>query len=322
MILGIKKRKDLFYKMKLSLIIPVYNGEKKIEKCLQSLRNIKDYDVEFVIINDGSVDNTSLICEQYVKEDHRFRLINQANGGVSKARNTGIKESQGKYIGFVDADDEITNEFNNIIGVLNLEECSMFAFSHGQKMSESLEVVSRYLFVPGKNKKSVLYNNYLSGHSNCVWNNIYRADIIKENKIQFPEDMSMGEDSVFNAKYLKHCNEVFYIDKVGYIYYVDNNESASNAGKASYLKDFIKIYDNFQKLYDSCDCENVKFNFYGAYYINKIYAIIRNHGEQISRQDRKNFRESAIYKNITKNRYKSWRCELKKWYIKLYMCMG
>lgn len=308
--------------MLLSIVIPVYNGESKIARCLKSINSIQEKNIEIIIVDDGSTDNTNSICKQYVKTDDRFRLIIQKNGGVSRARNTGIRESTGRYIGFVDADDEITKEFENVIDVLKSKEYEIVSFKHSIKTSQTLKNESRYLFESGRNSKAVLYNNYLSGHSNCVWNNIYRADIIKENNIQFPEDMSMGEDSVFNAQYLRHCNEVFFIDKVGYIYYVDDNESASNVGKVSYLQDFIKIYDNFQKLYDSCDCENVKFNFYKPYYINKTYAIIRNNRDKISKQERKNFRESAIYKSITKNVYKSWRCELKKWYIKFYMCMG
>lgn len=308
--------------MLLSIIIPVYNSELKISRCLDSMRAIQEKEIEVIIVNDGSSDNTSTVCMQYAKEDCRIKVLEQENGGVSKARNAGIRASLGKYIGFVDADDEVTEQYNDIIKLLKNVDCEIISFKHRVKTSQMVNSQTRYLFEPGRNNKEVLYNNYLSGHSNCVWNNIYRADIIKGNNIQFPEEMSMGEDSVFNAQYLRYCNEVFFIDKVGYIYYVDDNESASNAGKVSYLQDFIKIYDNFQELYDSCGCEDVKFNFYRPYYINKTYTIIRNNRDKISKQERKNFRESAIYKSITKKVYKSWRYELKKWYIKFYMSMG
>ena len=93
--------------MILSIVIPVYNQEKRIYRCLESLKAIECREVEFIVVNDGSTDETASICEKYVDADCRFYLINQKNAGVSAARNTGIDHSCGKYIGFVDADDEV-----------------------------------------------------------------------------------------------------------------------------------------------------------------------------------------------------------------------
>ena len=104
--------------MLLSIIVPVFNGEKKIGRCLESLLILEEDFMEFIIVNDGSTDDTRNICEKYVQKDHRFRLINQKNAGVSKARNTGISLAQGKYIGFVVADDELTSDYNEIVKIL------------------------------------------------------------------------------------------------------------------------------------------------------------------------------------------------------------
>lgn len=306
--------------MLLSVIIPVYNGEKKITRCLDSLMALKESDVEFMIVNDGSLDRTKEICEEYVQKDSRFILFSQKNGGVSKARNTGIANCRGKYISFVDADDEVTEEFDHIIEIVKETESDFFAFDHCVKTGESITPKQRYLFVAGKNNKKVLYKNYLAGYSNCVWNNIYKSSIIKDNQLQFQEDMAMGEDSVFNAHYLMHCQEVFYINEVGYNYYVDDIGSASNAGRISYLKDFAKIYDNFQKLYNTCD--DLEFTFYSAYYIDKIYAILRKNRKQLSKAQKREFKKSGLYQEITGQRYKFWLRELRKWYIKIHMSIG
>ena len=101
-----------------SIIIPVFNAEKKIVRCLESLSELKEKSIEFIIVNDGSTDGTKYLCEKYIQRDNRFVLINQKNSGVGKARNMGIVQTKGKYISFIDADDELTTEYNGIIEII------------------------------------------------------------------------------------------------------------------------------------------------------------------------------------------------------------
>lgn len=303
--------------MLISIIVPVFNGEKKIGRCLASLIAIKESDIEFIIVNDGSTDETRKICEIYLQKDKRIRLINQENAGVSVARNNGLKLATGRYVGFADADDEITDEFDEILEVLKTVASDFYAFDHWVQDKYGLERRTRYRLSQGKNDKVAIYNNFLTGRSNCVWNNIYQLDIIRENNVQFPKNMSMGEDCVFNAQYLMHCQEGVYIKKAGYKYYIDDNSSATNKRQLSHLNDFVEIYENFQMIYKAYD--NLSFPFYCPYYIDKVYEILQVNIKYMDNKDRKKFRQSAFYHSIMKYKYRNLKQWSRKWRIRFYI---
>lgn len=303
--------------MLLSIIIPVFNGENKIKRCLDSIQKINSFDVEFIIVDDGSTDKTKDICNVYKKIDNRIRVFSQKNSGVSKARNLGLKYSTGKYIGFLDADDELTEDYVEIIKELSRNDCELFAFDHCVKTRDDLENRNRYLFSTGKNNKLILYNNFLAGASNCVWNNVYLSEIIKENHIVFPENMKMGEDCIFNAHYLRFCKEVYYIKKTGYKYYADDNNTASNANKICYLSDFVRIYNEFMEIYKLDD--GLTFDFYFPYYIDKVFKIIKTNKRSLVKNELQEFKKSDFFSNLMKYKYKKWNHKFEKWYIKVYM---
>ena len=96
--------------MKISVIVPVYNVEKYLTKCVDSIMNQTYKDLEIILVDDGSTDNSGKICDEYVKKDKRFKVIHKKNGGLSDARNVGIKNSTGEYLSFIDSDDYIDND--------------------------------------------------------------------------------------------------------------------------------------------------------------------------------------------------------------------
>lgn len=303
--------------MLLSIIIPVYNGEKKISNCLKSLMRLEASDIEFIVVNDGSTDKTSSICEKFQERDQRFRVVNKINGGVSSARNFGMEISCGKYIGFVDADDELTTEYNEIIKTIKKVDSEFFAFKHFVQTGKIVTVQERNLFKTGINEVESLYRNFLAGIMNCVWNNIYSSSVIKRNHLLFPEDMKMGEDSEFNAQYIQYCNKVYFIDEIGYKYYIDDISSASKANKLCYLKDFMRIYSRYieiKKIYGHT--EQV---FYCPYYIELVYEILKKYRKKMLRTEKKEFKESGFYNELMKYKYKKIDQHLKKIFIKLYL---
>lgn len=304
--------------MLLSIIIPMYNREDKIERCIESLKRIKKGNVEFVLVNDGSTDNTKVVCEECARKESRIRLINQENTGVSGARNTGIKNSRGKFIAFVDSDDEITEEYNKIIEFLEEDDkYDLYAFDFFVQMEKNSRRHQRVLFVPGINEKEVLYKNYLSGDTNSSCMNIYRTEIIKANDVFFPEDMNMGEDAVFNGRYIKYCNDVYYIDEIGYVYNLDDNGNASYAYKLSYLNDFSKIYNMYLEIYYSY--KGLEYPKCDKYHINNIYGILKRNWKSMTKDEKKTFRRSAFCKNLLSQNYQSWKHEAKKWCVFIYL---
>lgn len=300
--------------MILSIIVPVFNGEKDILRCLESLTLIKEKEAEFIVVNDGSTDSTKELVQAYIKKDSRICLINQVNAGVGKARNTGLFHSSGKYVGFVDADDEITMDYNEIIQVAKKCESDLYSFDFYVKNRNIIKRQERYLYTEGTNDRKALYNNFLKGNSNCVWNNLYKTDIIRRNNIYFSEKAGMGEDCVFNARYFKHCKNVFYIKKTGYKYYADRQGSASKLKKISYLSDFVKVYDANKDIY-KLD-EELEFLFDCPYYLDMVYEILRENLGKMTKNQKKIFRKSEFYQVLMKYKYNNCKQNQKKWFIR------
>lgn len=300
--------------MILSIIVPVYNGEKKIARCLESLKNLKEQKLEFLIVNDGSTDCTADIVESYIQHDSRFRLINQKNSGVSSARNKGLELCEAENIGFVDADDEVTEDYNKVIESLKKVNCDFYGFDYYIQTAEGVEKKIRNLFVPGDNKRETLCNNFLSGSSNNVWSNVYKKSIIQNHKLHFDKEMKMGEDSVFNSQYILHCKDFYYVDCPAYKYYFDDINSASFKSKLTYLKDFSKMYDGFWSIYETD--KSLNFSMKWELYFGPVCEILKKHGRYMSKVQNKEFRSSGFYKAISSKKQENWKAELRRWMMK------
>lgn len=300
--------------MLLSIIIPTYNKEDKIARCLESLMRLEKQDVEFIVVNDGSTDQTQFICQKYQDLDSRIRLINKKNSGVSGARNVGIEESQGRYISFVDADDVITAGYNKIIQVIKEEKYNLYGFDYCTKDGSKIIEGRRPYFQPGLNDKKTLYNCFLTGFCNSICFNIYSSKIIHDNYIRFTEGMSMGEDSEFNSKYFRHSSEIYYINEVAYLYYIDDDSSATHIRKLSYLDDLQRMYRGFLDVYYLK--ENLQFPFDYEFYLNFAYEILRDNFGKISKEDNAKFRKSSFFRAITLHKCRSKKMEARRWYIK------
>ncbi len=112
--------------MKISIVVPIYNAEKYLDRCIQSILNQSYKDLEIILIDDGSTDSSNKICNNYQKRDNRIKFISQKNEGVSAARNRGISEATGEFIGFVDSDDYIQpNMYETLYGLINKYNCDI-----------------------------------------------------------------------------------------------------------------------------------------------------------------------------------------------------
>lgn len=202
---------------KISVIIPIYNAEKYLTKCLDSVVKQTYKNLEIILIDDGSTDKSKLICQRYALKDKRIKLICNSNHGVSYSRNCGIKISNGDGIIFIDSDDCVK---------LNYVEKMVHFFDNND-----LVICNVYDFYERYNKYILKNVNLkeLTGNWNkdifLLGNRIfyphlklYRTEIIKNNDIYFPEDMVTAEDQIFNYKYLRYVKKYKYIDEGLYIY--------------------------------------------------------------------------------------------------------
>jgi len=224
-----------------SVIIPVYNAELHLKKCIESLLFQTLQSCEFIFINDGSTDKSRFIIEEFQKNDNRIVLINQENQGVSVARNEGLKMVKGNYIGFLDADDYIESEFfdklyneisqNNldcIVGKYHTTLDGHTSISNHPFLSN--EILNREFI-----KSNIIPFFIKEDKLNTIWNKLYKAAIITSNpKIQFPSGIVIGEDGLFNLQFFNHCNSVKFIDYCGY-HYQEISQSATRDASKDYF---------------------------------------------------------------------------------------
>lgn len=245
--------------MKISVIVPVYNVEKYIDKCLNSLKNQTLKDIEFIIVNDGSTDNSQKIIDKYVKIDNRFKSIKQKNGGQGSARNIGIEIARGEYIAFVDSDDYISEKMfeqmylsaktNNSDVVI----CGDYCVNVNGKVLRK-ELLNLNGKVLNKNQMvDVLFDKM------AVWNKIYKKTFFNILNVKFREK-KWYEDFDFSMKILLSTDKIYVLNECLY-YYLQREGSTMNNNNIKKNLEIFEAFDeilSFMKkksLYDDNICE-------------------------------------------------------------------
>ena len=201
----------------LSIIIPVYNVQDYIGKCLNSLITV-DERIEIFVVDDGSPDNSSEIVKDIMKNYSNIHYIHKENGGVSSARNLGIALSKGKYIGFVDGDDYVDELYlSKLLEYIETIDFDLLCFNYYltyDKHETKINLLNEESLSLDENAG---FNWYI--HKNmdekikqfCL-NKLYKSEILKKNKIEFPVGQSVGEDFIFNIEYLQYCKKIVFKD--------------------------------------------------------------------------------------------------------------
>ncbi|MEG0878933.1 MAG: glycosyltransferase family A protein, partial [Oscillospiraceae bacterium] len=269
--------------------MPVYNVEKYLGWCINSILKQTYRDIELILVDDGSTDNSLQICQNYERLDTRVKVISVKNNGVSNARNIGVKSATGEYIQFVDSDDLISPEMTETLLKStqkynkNLVICSMLQVSLQKDNTPKLNKLGLYK----KDAELVLsYDAWWEHLLEFVWNTsaiegpcnkLYLKSIIVDNNICFSEEFSLGEDFLFNLDYLKYCNGAVFIDKPLY-YYMDWVEnSLTSCCSVDLLKILVKIEESlvsYIEQHHSLD-ENEKMYLYAHYSSCLCGAMLR-----------------------------------------------
>ena len=224
-----------------SVIVPIYNVEIYVGKCIESIINQSYKNLEIILIDDGSTDSSLSICKKYEKKDDRIKVIQKNNEGVSITRNLGIELSKGKYIQFIDSDDYIEKNMIEFL-VKNIEKtnadlamCAISIFNSNKKISEEklnvsckLCSIKEYLDILNTIKTGLICGS--------TWNKLYVSNVIKLNKIKFYESISYAEDFMFNMNYLKYVNliNIEGLDKIFYNYRKENKDSLTCKKKETF----------------------------------------------------------------------------------------
>ena len=212
-----------------SVIIPVYNAEKTIHRCIDSLLEQNCSDVEIILVNDGSRDSSGTICEGYARNHENIQYICQQNAGVSAARNAGLDAARGDYILFVDSDDYVAEElFSTLRNALAAHSVDLLHFSHANVRGE--ETTPRRVAAgdyTDAEMERALQQAICDKSLNAPWGKVYRRDLIEENHIRFPLGISIGEDRLFNMEYALQVQSYAALDTIGYFLSLENEQSLS-----------------------------------------------------------------------------------------------
>jgi glycosyltransferase involved in cell wall biosynthesis len=251
---------------KVSIVIPVYNAAKYIEKCLNSVLKQTYDNIEVIIVNDGSEDNSKQICESYASSYKQIKVINQKNMGPSRARNRGIEESTGKYIQFVDSDDVVESEMTQkLVDAINSEvQLVICGYKKIYLESRVEKTVDNIPHPSGIKDIHVFLNDFGTYFEQILisspWNKLYISDIIKENKLYFDPNVNLGEDLLFNLSYMKKCNKINIIQDTLYNYMNIENESLTRRYRKNLFFNQKMLFGNIKEFLienNSCNSQNL-----------------------------------------------------------------
>lgn len=266
--------------MKVSIIVPCYNVQNYVEKCIDSIINQSHKNLEIILVNDGSTDDTLEVLKKYDNLYDNVILVNQANGGLSNARNEGVRHSTGDYIYFIDSDDWINH---NIIELLlkdlitNNSDISICGITYITSLNSVDKVVNENIVLSGKDSCTAYYYKKLFMEP-MVWNKLYKKDLV----VKFPfEEGKIHEDKFFTPKVLFEANKVSFIPTCGYNYFDDRADSITNVRLSrrnlSGLEANLSNYDFFRSREEHKLARLAKSKYYEdlVYY----YSLYKNDAE-------------------------------------------
>lgn len=276
---------------KISIIVPIYNVDKYLEETINSIINQTLKEIEIILVNDGSTDNSGKICDELKKKDNRIKVIHKENMGVSAARNSGLKIATGEFVGFVDSDDIVCNDmyetlYNNAIE--NKVDISMVS-----PVIKELNGNIKYFNNTGKkfiwNREEALKNFFKGNVFNiAVYTKIFKRE--KYENIIFEEEKSVHEDKYYTFQCILNSDRVFFEDVCKYNYIKrENSISTSKFSKRKFDVIYFgeKIYNDIIKF----NIENLKEDAYINLYLSKLQilrGIVRN------KENRREFKEEEI----------------------------
>jgi len=259
---------------KVSIIIPVYNVEKYIDKCLKSLVNQTLEDIEIIVVNDGTLDNSQKVIDKYVKKyPNKVKSFIKKNGGQGSARNYGLKKASGQYIGFVDSDDFV--------------EKDMFEILYNKAISDDYDIVicNNYIVSEsGIKKEEVNYRNDLNEIDNiffgklAVWNKIYKRELILDNNIWFKEKV-WYEDLAFSLKTFVNATKIGNVNNFSYNYLLREGSTMNNSNVERNLElldafddiiSYLKEHNKYSEYYD-----RLEYVAIDHIYISAVVRVLR-----------------------------------------------
>lgn len=261
--------------MKFSIIIPVYNVEKYLERCLLSVLQQEYDDYEIIIVDDGSKDKSGLICDEYAEKNERISVMHIPNGGVSNARNVGLKEAKGEFVWFIDSDDYI------VPGALQVLDSYLERYKNPDMLLFNAHVVNEEGEIKGnvccnlKNEKLLTFekNRDIVFTNTSLWNRIYKLEVIKRANLAFKPRITIGEDLLFNYAYFLEAREIYCEKDMLYCYVQRHNSAMSGAGKDKHVQEVFETLIEYYKTKDKYEDYKDEIEYLAIYHYFIVTSV-------------------------------------------------
>ena len=282
---------------KVSIIVPAYNAEKYIKRCVQSILNQTLNDIELIVVDDGSIDSTYDLCESI--DDARLKIIRQDNSGVAAARNKGMEVATGEFIGFVDSDDYIEPFMYELLYAAaketNADIVNGAYYTESEDNYRGVSVAKATIELPEVKLYSKRQLNNAISRANMektlwfVWKGIYSRRVIEENSIRFPVNLELGEESPFVLECLLCADKLATVDAKMYHYIQRQGSLTKIKHKNSYFEELYKLYKEKVAVYQKYGFEGYEDDLNNYTMVHTIPTILSNElksGKSLKKQRR------------------------------------
>ena len=239
-----------------SIIVPVYNAEHTISRCIESILNQKYTDFELLLVNDGSTDRSGAICDAYAARDSRVRVIHKENSGVSDTRNTALNQAKGTYLQFLDSDDWITPDAtSSLVRTAESGSCDLVVSDFyrvvGERVSQKGDIDDDGLMTREEYAAHMM-ENPADFYYGVLWNKLYRRSIVETHHLRMDPEISWCEDFMFNLEYIRYA-ETFRALQVPIYYYVKTKGSLANQSLtiSKTVKMKLTVFEYYQRFFKS-----------------------------------------------------------------------
>ena len=282
---------------KISVIIPIYNVQEYLPKCIESVLQQTYHNLEIILVDDGSPDKCGKICEAYAKKDNRIRVIHKKNEGVSSARNTGLEYASGEYISFIDSDDWITKNAYQVLyqGMKRYDaDCAVGKCIHVIDKKGTLRPQkSPAQAVRCETPEETIKNTLLTG--SAIWNRLYKRKIFE--KLRFPADRINDDEFIALRAYAK-CNKIVFLNQDTYYYRIRKNSITTSHFSLRNMDYYYNSAENLtfikKKKPELTECAEFK------YFKTMLYCYV--HLKLMKRNPKADMIRKELQKNIRKNR--------------------
>ena len=271
--------------MLFSVIVPIYKVEKYLPQCIESVLNQPFKDFELILVDDGSPDNSGLVCDEYAKKDNRIRVIHKKNSGVSDTRNEGLSIANGEFIWFLDSDDYMAESaMGNIANMIqNSPDLDMITCAHTNVYSDKSKIT---VFLPHNysniniDREEFLYALYESnGAYWASWKNIYRNSIIKKNNLKFSKNLICAEDCDFFMNFLRYAEKFTFLNAPIINYRINREGSVTNVMSKKAVMDQLEVFKDNYSIYSENRNEYMQV-FFANKFANAITLLCRLNNEK------------------------------------------